>query len=387
MVTQNQIDSLQNLVANDIIDRSEGEKKIHMLKNELIKSVHVRSINQRSDGRVITKVELNGKLIQKSASSYDELTDKLYDFYFGLHNSTLESLYPEWIEYRKNESSVKPKTIKENGFIWDAHLKGQAITRKPINQLLPKDYISFFRTVTKNREMTRKRFNDMKSVMNGILYFAIEKEIIIHNPLSDINYQQFCYKAESPGVFPYNELERHKIIKHLGNDNIYSLAIKLDFHLVLRIGELKGLRFDDITDRFICVQRFVNEKNVIEDDIKGHSSSGKRYLPLTADALHIINCIKDMNPNGEYLFIRDGQPLATCTFNRHLKKCCQDLDIPYRSSHKIRFSTSSIMYKNGVTAPELQEMLGHTTLTMTNHYLRNVTSRDETWEKANRILG
>lgn len=55
----------------------------------------------------------------------------------------------------------------------------------------------------------------MKSVMNGILYFAIEKEIINHNPLLDINYQQFSFKSENTEVIPYTENERHLILSHL----------------------------------------------------------------------------------------------------------------------------------------------------------------------------
>ena len=43
--------------------------------------------------------------------------------------------------------------------------------------------------------------------------------------------------------------------------------------------------------------------------------------------------------------------------------------------------------QNWVIAPELQNMLGHTTLSMTTHHLKNITPADEIWEKANRILG
>lgn len=110
-------------------------------------------------------------------------------------------------------------------------------------------------------------------------------------------------------------------------------------------------------------------------------------MPLTPKAKEILEKIKHINPDSEYLFIRNGQPLATVTFNRHLKRCCQTLNIKYRSSHKLRFSTASIMYKNSVNETELQKLLGHTSLTMTRHYLRNVTSDKETASKMSAILG
>ena len=286
---QQQIESLHNLVVSGIIDFTEGKNKINMIKENAVKAIHKRAINERSDGRCITKVLLEGDTSprQVTASSYSALMEKLYDIYFGDSEPTLERLYPKWIEYRQNESSVTAKTIKENGYIWNAHLQGHTITTRPIKALKPIDYISFFRTLTKGRQMTRKRFNDMKSILNGIIYFAIEKGMIDHNPLNDINYRQFSYKAENNNVMPYNENERSMILNHLGND-IYSLAIKLDFHLILRIGELKALKWSDINGNFIYVQRFMNDKNVIVEDIKGHQSEGRRYIPLTESAHRIL---------------------------------------------------------------------------------------------------
>ena len=157
--------------------------------------------------------------------------------------------------------------------------------------------------------------------------------------------------------------------------------------MILRIGELKGLRWDDISDNMVHIQRFVNDKNEIIEDIKGHQAEGKRFIPLTPGAKQILEKIRRLNPDSEYIFIRNGQPLATVTFNRHLKKCCEELGIEYRSSHKIRFSTASIMYKNGANETELSQLLGHTTLNMTRHYLRNITPESETAEKMRAILG
>lgn len=379
-----QIESLYELISGDIINKSEGEEKIYMLKKNAVLEIHDRSINQRSDGRYITKVKFNDTTSQIAANSYGDLIEKLYDFYFGEVNSTFESLYPLWVEYRRHETSVTDKTIKENGYIWNAHLNGQSITQKPLRTLRPKDYISFFRGLTKDRNMTRKRFNDMKSIMNGILYYAVEKEIVSHNPLSDINYQQFSFKSEDNEVIPYNESERQCIIDSLSDDDLYDLAIKLSFHLTIRIGELKGLRFDDVQDNFIHVCRFINNKHEIIHDIKGHSSAGKRWLPLTAEAKRIIGCIKKLGTDREYLFmenVEDCKFITTVTFNRRLKRCCENLGIVYRSSHKVRFSTASILNSNGVSEQELQKMLGHTTLSMTHHYLKNVNSRAETFEK------
>jgi integrase len=269
--------------------------------------------------------------------------------------------------------------------MWNSLLRYEDITSIPLKELTAKDLIIYFRKITKSRQITRKRFNDLKSIMNGILYLAVDNEVIERNCLRDINYKQFSYKSENTSITPYTEEERLQIINHLGDD-FYSLAIKLDFYLILRIGELKGLRWDDISGDFLHIQRFVDDKNQIIEDIKGHASEGKRYMPLTPKAKEILAQIHTLNPDSKYIFIRNGQPLATVTFNRRLKKCCEELGMEYRSSHKLRFSTASIMYKNGMEDTELQKLLGHTSLTMTHHYLRNITSQEETASKMMAIL-
>ena len=75
-------------------------------------------------------------------------------------------------------------------------LQGQELTKIPMKDLKVQDYIAYFRSITKNRELTRKRFNDLKSILSGMLGLAVEREIITHTGLRDINYKLFPYKSE-----------------------------------------------------------------------------------------------------------------------------------------------------------------------------------------------
>lgn len=321
-----------------------------------------------------------------SSTNYIGLIEKLYEHLFNTEAPTMEKYFETWMQWRATEDSVTEKTVKENRFLWNALLKDQEITKVPLNDLTVKNYIHYFRSITRDRQLTRKRFNDLKSIMNGTLYLAVEDEVIERNCLRDINFRQFAFKPEENIIRPYTEEERLRIINHLGND-LYSLAIKLDFFLLLRIGEVKALKWEDVKGNTIYIRRFINNRNEIIEDIKGHANEGKRLMPLTFKAREILEQIHHQNPDSEYIFIRDGQPLATVTFNRRLKKCCEELGIEYRSSHKLRFSTASIMYKNGMEDTELQKLLGHTSLNMTRHYLRNITSQEETAIKMEAILG
>ena len=87
--------------------------------------------------------------------------------------------------------------------------------------------------------------------------------------------------------------------------------------------------------------------------------------------------MKQLNPDGKYLFMFQGRTLVTETFNRRLEKYCKAIGIEYRSSHKIRFTSASICHQSGMDDTHIQILLGHSTLRMTQHYLRPVTNMND----------
>ncbi|MCL2719130.1 MAG: tyrosine-type recombinase/integrase [Lachnospiraceae bacterium] len=137
---------------------------------------------------------------------------------------------------------------------------------------------------------------------------------------------------------------------------MYSLAIQFDFHVVMRIGELLALRFEDIEGDYIHIQAqrltdftmnddlsFQPREYVNANHIKGHTNDGFRYQPLTPKAKEILEKVKEKNPNGKYIFMTDGHQLTADTFNDRLHRYCRKAGVKGRSSHKIRFTVASTL--------------------------------------------
>ena len=66
---------------------------------------------------------------------------------------------------------------------------------------------------------------------------------------------------------------------------------------------------------------------------------------------------------------------VSITFNEKLKKYCSECGIPYRSSHKIRFYNASSAY-DGKNISVISKLMGHSQVSTTMHYLRNVVNDD-----------
>ena len=142
-----------------VMEFSEKESKVKEVCN--LSKVKTRP----DDGRIYLIV----KRKPISSTSYVGLIEKLHEHFFGIQNITMEGFFEVWMKWREEETSVSKKTIKENRFLYNALLKDNPITKAPLKDLTVQDYIKYFRNITKSRELTRKRFNDLKSIMNGML--------------------------------------------------------------------------------------------------------------------------------------------------------------------------------------------------------------------------
>ncbi|WP_024348116.1 tyrosine-type recombinase/integrase [Lacrimispora indolis] len=328
----------------------------------------------------------------------NDLINKLYNHFF---HSTLEGLFEEWLIWRRDCTHVSNKTIKENIFLWNAYFKDKCIVKVPIEKLKAMDFIKFFRAMLKAEPITRKRFNDAKSVLNGLFYYAIELGTVEYNPIKEINFRQFQFKPVNGKKEIFTLEERRLLLDYLEPINdIFSLAVQLDFYLICRSAELRALRWTDIEGENIKIQTQLLDDQTMNDDltfnprtyqnvdhIKGNTDYGYRYMPLSDGAKEVLKRIRDINPNGEFILMNEGRQLTTITFNRHLKAYCEAVGIEPRTSHKIRFTVASLLYKHGVPATTLQLLLGHTTLAMTLHYLRDITPEEDTVNVVKATLG
>lgn len=382
---KNKIIDLADCLNNDMLTESEvSQYVINMTRRTKVEKKYKDQIKWRADGRPYVYRERK----QIIAADYDQLIDKLVDIEYSYENASLDSLFREWVLWRRDCTPVATKTIREDILNWNGYLKGTELSKTPLKNLTPKDYIQLFRQWTKDRDLTRRKFNNIKSVINGIYYYAIEQEIVTHNPIKDINYRQFSFQPVNNDDDVYTMDDRQRLLEYLATkpDDIYALAVRFDFQLIARIGELLALKWSDITDdNYIHFQRQFLGQRILNDDltfkplthenvdhIKGNTDEGYRYEPLTDDALKILAQIREINPDNEYIFVRNGEQLNENTFNTRLKTYCKECGVTYRSSHKIRFCGASILYEMGVSLTELKELLGHTNIQMTLHYLRRV---------------
>lgn len=398
----NYIRTLQSAINRGILTLSEVDDMLNMTRKKLVEETHPYAINCRKNGRFITTVREDGKLKQISANSENQMTDKLYAFYFeNKKNLTLNDLFPEWKEERLANPNVNVKTVRRDCQHWDKYYKNNSIIHVPISKLTTKVLSDFFNSVITQFSLSNKEYNNMKSILISLIRNAIDQEIIIDNPMNGI-YIKSKFRAirkQNNGTKVYLNDEYTKLDDYLDKVNtIEALCIQLMFQLGVRIGEVVALKFSDIDYGEIAIQRM--EENIVVSDgntfksagtqivehLKKENDSEYRFIPLTDKALKIIQKSKELNPDSEFIFVRDGERLTKRAVTYWLSKYCKESGITYKSPHCTRRTTASRLHAAGMPLAKIQEILGQVDEKTTLGYIYNPNTEEENREIMNNAL-
>lgn len=387
-----------------------------MTKEQLVFSVHPENtIYKRGDGkRFFTKYREEGDSNNEpktiSCVTRSGLINKLYDLYFDSKKViTLSDLYPAWMEKRKKDSLDFPdeldmKTVKRNDEHWHKYIEWHEISRIPIKKIDTKTLLEYFVLVVKKYKMTRKELGNMKFIIRKLFSLAVDEEIIKTNPYISVDFNDDeikcrSKKKKSDGSRVYLDNEAKKLLIFLENEkSIFSLAIQLAFELGTRKGELLALKWTDINNGEITIERMEHKKIELDenykiisstfeivDHVKGDSDHGYRPIYLTDKALHILKTIASeyIKDNEEYIFNYKGTQLDSNAFDYHLVDLCKKAGVKYKSSHNIRRTTASVWDNARVPTDEIRRMLGHADIATTQGYIYNTKSKEEVIELMN----
>lgn len=378
MYASDSADILQYLLASGKLSPSEVAMTEDQMKKDQVARKHNHEIYQ-SSGRWCTYIDnkaFKKGLQQITATTEERLYEKLYNHYFNA--ITLEKLLDDWTRYSEKETNRSYKTITEDTNTYNRFIKNYSISKKDIRKLEIRDYIKYFDNIFRDFNPTKKQINSIKTLIKQLYGQATMNGLSIINPVIQLDtyFKTKDYRQvdEVPG---YSEDERQILLKNLQsveNPDIYDYAIILMFCFTVRIGELKALKWSDITGDsiYICKQLDTYQE---ERDVKKNSKKGHRFLAIPALAWDILNKIPR---DGEYILEKEGKPLLTDSFNTRLKKRCNECGIRYLSSHKIRFSNCTMLLEKGVEIRDVQYAMGHTEQRMTEYY-----NRPNTFKAAN----
>lgn len=131
----------------------------------------------------------------------------------------------------------------------------------------------------------------------------------------------------------------------------------------MRLGELCGLSWEDvdIQNNILTVKH-----SFVRGEMSSQKSNKIRHIPLTADLAFALR--KSARPQG-LVFQINEKPITGYAASEMLGRACIRSGIRHIGWHKLRHTFASQLVARGVNLRSVQELLGHSTIQMTERYV------------------
>ena len=184
---------------------------------------------------------------------------------------------------------------------------------------------------------------------------------ISENPMAELEFPKSHSKL--PHYLTYDE--SLKLLQSIEGDNKTRdfCIIMLFLNCGLRVSELCGIDIGDIKEETLRVLGKGGKERVVY--------LNEATLNAINNYLEIRKTINNVTPKDlRALFIsRNGNRISTSTVKWLVKKYCSFAGLDSKISvHKLRHTSATLMYKNGVDVKAVQEVLGHEHLNTTEIY-------------------
>ncbi len=389
---------LKDAVNAGILDIDSVLDTLMSTKREKILKIHSYAITPPAseNGRWQTCYkDEKGKRKNIKAQTKEELLDKLIPIYFSdshLDKLTFYGLYEEWLEYKATVTN-SPNTIKRHKQHYRKYFETSVLHDKKIKKIDELLLEQECNRIVKEFNLTRKEWCNARTILNGMFEYAVRKKYLTDNLMNKvqilIKFRQVVRKTGKTET--YNSEELAEINKFLDREyeetqDASFLAVKVNFLLGLRVGELVALKWSDLNDanHIHIVREEIRDQTDNSYEVVEHTKTHKdRFVVVVPKALDILNRIERQ---GEYIFMRDGERITAIRIATILRKYANYQGVRIKSSHKMRKTYASNLNACGVPLDCIREMLGHSSLSTTLGYIYNPLTEKETFDLITKAL-
>ena len=381
----------EELISFGIIDPDSVLDELMTKKQEQILKKHPYAITPPSDkgGRWQTYFKgQNGVRKTLRAQTKEDLEKKIFQHYqaeMHLDNYTFEDLFEEWLKFKTTVTNSS-NTIKRHRQHYNRYLVPSALYGKKLSRI--DDFLleSECNRIVKENNMSRKEWYNVKTILNGMFDYAVRKHILEADPMENVQilvrYRQVVKKTGRTETYNSEELDNLNAYldeKYKETGDTVFLAIKINFLLGLRVGELTALKWEDVEGKYLHILREeIRDQETNTTSVADHTKTNHdRYVTMVPKALEILDQIPR---TGEYIFMRNGDRIRSRQINYVLEKYAERGGTITKSSHKMRKTFASRLNANGVPLDFIRETLGHASLTTTLGYIYNPLTEKETYE-------
>lgn len=233
-------------------------------------------------------------------------------------------------------------------------ISGYEFTDMTINTISENDIINFFNLLKKDRGIKQATINRYRSLLNHIFNTAIKDKVVNHNPVKYIK----RYKEKSRDrVLNSNEI---KALLQACSD-----SRNQELYYIVLVAIYTGMRYSNIVN----MKRSNISGNVYLLDGCETKSGKEQFIYLNQKLLNELNNYMHKYCINDYLF-------KTKRVKRSFKTALLKAGIENFRFHDLRRTFATTLLYNDVNIKTIQNMLGHSSIMMTERYLANDSKKE-----------
>ena len=346
---------------------------------------------------------------QIKLKSLDAVKKKLIEYYKSVETKiTLQKLFDDWLTERMRHHEIEPSTRDRFKTDFTRFFVSTGYSTRCVDEITERDLTVWIKEAIADNNLSKKAWSNLRCLISGLFKYAKElgyTTISISYFLSDLILPDRMFRKifRDPGTEVFSDEELQKIINWIYDpehperlDSLSNLGILISIFTGLRAGELSSLKYSDFSDDLLMVARtqtrHKDEEEAeycyqVREETKGRD--GRRYIAIPSVVHSLVQRIRRINPETEYLFISHttGKLMTTDSFSDKLERICKYVKIPVKRLHKIRKAYASMLLDAGVPESIVTSQLGHTDISTTlGYYYKDRHSSEEKVEAVTKAL-
>lgn len=333
---------------------------------------------KRKQKWVKTGLEVKGNKRKAQVLLDDYLRNNTEDDIKAQILGTKEMLFGDymlvWLESMKNSLKANThheysKVVKRDIVPYFNDLK---VTISELNNMHIQTYYNhLMQRMTANSALKRH------ANIHKALKFAVQSQLLTSNPA---DYIILPKKDDFEGKY-FNSKQLNKLFV-VSKEYPIEAAVKLAGYYGLRRSEVLGLRWNDINmdeGTILIKNTVVSIGGHAYEKEKTKNKKSKRTLPLEDGMKSYLKQLKIKQLENKIFFgsayvdndfickWENGQPFKPDYVTNTFKRILDENKLPQIRFHDLRHSSASLLLKKGFELKEIQEWLGHSTITTTSN--------------------
>ncbi|WP_279048943.1 tyrosine-type recombinase/integrase [Cedecea davisae] len=267
---------------------------------------------------------------------------------------TFESVAREWHasnqKWSESHSGRVLKSLEDNLF--------DAIGKRNIAELKTRDLLIPIKAVEMSGRLEVAARLQQRTT--AIMRFAVQSGLIDYNPAQEIAGAVATAKRQHRAALELNRIPEllHRIDTYTGRP-LTRLAVELTLLVFIRSSELRFARWSEV-DFETAMWTIPGEREPLEGVKHSHRGSKMRtphLVPLSRQALTILEKIKSMSGNRELIFVGDHnprKPMSENTVNKALRVMGYDTKVEV-CGHGFRTMACSSLIESGLWSKDAVE--------------------------------